>query len=269
MTTPISATSPSFATSVASTASSSLSALSPEEQMLALMVYSQTSQMQSAKTSIDLSAEQLEKLHEQVRAALEKAREAEKSSGFWGGLAKLLGSDLASLASAVAAIAAVIATGGAAAPILAAIAVAASFAAEHAEDLGIPTEVAIGIAIAASVVAICAGDGKGLFEVSEKVRQVAGKVNTVATATQLGLEAGGAGCSYVSADYERTAGYAHADARQASGLQDVVSSDMDEALDRLAAAFDQQSWAVERMSAMQQQSAASSFGILNNWAGAA
>jgi hypothetical protein len=255
---------------VACVASSlSVAGPSPEEQMLALIVHTQVSQMNGAKTAINLNADQLEKLREQVKKALEEAREAKKDAGFWGGLAKLFGSDLASIASAVAAVAAVIASGGAAAPILAAIAVAASFAAEHAEELGIPTEVAMGIAIAASVAAVCVGDTKGLFQVSEKVQEVARDVRTSATASAVAFKGEGVLCGSAAAGYERAARYSQADAQHADGLKDLASADMDEALDRLSAAFEHQNAATERASSILQQTQASNYMILNNWAGAA
>ncbi len=257
------------ASAVPSTAAPLLSGLSSEEQMLALIVFTQASQMGEAKTSINLNAEQLEKLREQVREALEKAREAEKDSGFWGGLAKIFGGDLASIASAVAALAMVIASGGTAAAILAVIATAVSFAAEHAEELGIPVEVAMAIAVAASVAALCCGDGKGLFEVSQKVENIAGRVKTCASAAALTSKAGGAVCGASAAGFERVARYEHANAELADGRQDLVAADMNEALDRLSAAFDDQNAAVERVSSIQQQSASSAYAILSNWGGAA
>lgn len=254
---------------ILSTAGSSPSGLSPEEQMLALIVYTQASQMGDAKTSINLNAEQLDKLREQVKEALEKAKEAEKDSGFWGGLAKIFGGDLASLASAVAAVAAVVMSGGTAAAILAVVATAVSFAAEHAEELGIPVEVAVAIAIAASVAGLCAGNGKALFDVSEKTAKIAGQVRSCALGAAATFKAGGAACGGVAAGYEHTARYAQADAQRADGQQDLGSADMDEALDRFSAAFDAQNAAAQQASSIQQQSAASNYAILNNWGGAA
>src|SRR5882672_9603897 len=130
-----------------SATSASCSGLSPEERLLALVVYTQTTQLNGAKTEINLNAEQLEKLREQVKKALDDAREAKKDAGFWGGLAKIFGSDLATVAEAVAAVAAGVATGGAAAAILAVVAAAATMAADHAKELGIPPEVAMAIAV--------------------------------------------------------------------------------------------------------------------------
>jgi hypothetical protein len=248
---------------------SGTSALSPEERLLALVVYTQVSQMSEAKTSVNLNAEQLEKLRDQVKKALDEAREAKKDSGFWGDLAKLFGSDLASIASAVAAVAAVIATGGAAAAILAVVAAAATMAADHAKELGIPTEVAMGIAIVASAASLCCGDGKALFKVSDAVKHVANDVKLVGQASAAVFKAEGGGFGMVSAKYEHDAGYLQADARQASGRQDLVSADIDEALDRFSSALDHQNSAVKLTSGVMQQSSAASYAILNNWGGAA
>jgi hypothetical protein len=251
------------------TLGSSLSGLSPEERLLALVVYTQASQMSEAKTSVNLNAEQLEKLREQVKKALDEAREAKKDSGFWGGLAKIFGSDLASVASAVAAVAAVVATGGAAAAILAVVAAAATLAADHAKELGIPTEVAMGIAIAAGVASLCCGDGKALFKVSDTVKEIAKDVRVVAQASSAAFEAEGAGCGMVAAKYERDAGYAQADARFAQGHEDLVSADIDEALERFSSALDRHNSAVELTGGVLQQSSAANYAILSNWGGAA
>jgi hypothetical protein len=248
---------------------STTACLSSEERLLALIVYSQTSQMNEAKTSVNLNAEQLEQLREQVKKALDEAREAKKDQGFWGGLAKIFGSDLATIASAVAAVAAVVATGGAAAAVLAVVAAAATLAADHAKELGIPTEVAMVIAITASVAGLCCGDAGGLFKVSATVKEVAGDVKLGAEVSAYVYKAEGAGCGMVAARYERDAGHFHADARFAEGRQDIVSTDIDESLDRLAAALEHQGDAAELASRIQRQDSASSHAILSNWAGAA
>jgi hypothetical protein len=257
--------------STAPTASASFdaspTALSPEERMLALVIYSQASQMSEAKTSIDVTSEQLERLRDQVKKALDEAREAKKDSGFWGGLAKLFGKDLASIAGAIAAVAAVIASGGAAAAILAVVAAAASFAAEHAKELGIPVEVAVVIAVAAAVAGLCCGDAKGLFKVSKAVADAAKGVKAGATAATFALEAGGATCGAAAAGYDHLAAYRQADAHGAEGQEDLASADIDAALERFSAAVEYQSNALEVASSTQQQTAAGNFAILNNWGG--
>jgi hypothetical protein len=252
-----------------SATSASCSGLSPEERLLALFVYTQTTQLNGAKTDVNLNAEQLEKLRDQVKKALAEAREAKKDSGFWGGLAKLFGSDLASVAEAVAAVAAVVATGGAAAAILAVVATAASMVAEHAKELGIPMEVAMAIAITASVAGLCCGDAKGLLDVSEGVRNAAKDVRLGATVAAGASKVAGGGSAIVAGHYEKDAGYFHADARSAQGRQQIVSGDMDEAFDRFSAALDRQDSAIKLTSDIQQQKAASAHTILDNWGGVA
>lgn len=267
--TSIAATSAASASQTDALAGCSTAGLSAEERMLALVVYSQASQMAEAKTSVNLNAEQLEKLREQVKEALEKAREAKQDSGFWGGLSDLFSGDLATLATAVAAVAAVVATGGAAAAVLAVVAAAASFAAQHAEELGIPKNVALAIAIGASVAALCAGNGQGLLQVSKSVRETAQSVKLGAQVAQGTFMAAGGGCHMVEGKYEKDAGYATADARQAQGQQDLVSIDIDEALDRFAEAVERQGSAAQLTSSISQQGAASNYAILNNWGGSA
>lgn len=243
--------------------------LSPEERMLALMVYSQVSQMNEAKTSIDLNAQKLAELREEVRRALQEAMDAKKDAGFWGGLAKLFGSDLASIAGAVAALAAVVASGGTAAAILGAIAAAASMAAEHADELGLPKGVAIAIAVGAAVASLCCGDAGGLFKLSAEARETAMTVKTYATLTAMALKAEGGVCSVAASGYDRVSSYRQADAESADGKHELASLDLDDSLSRLSAAFDRQGDAVTIASSIQRQNATTQLAILSNWGGAA
>ena len=134
---------------------------SPEARMLALMVHNQLAQGESARTSIQLSEEQLQRLRETIREALAEAREAQDDSGFWGDVGDVLGGDIATLAQVVAVAAACVATGGAAAIALGAISIACTVAAKYADELGIPPKVAIGIAIAAAVTSLASGQFGG------------------------------------------------------------------------------------------------------------
>lgn len=265
----IAATSAAGGSSAAALAGCASTGLSVEERLLALVVYSRASQMADAKTSVDLNAEQLERLREQVKQALAEAREAKQDAGFWGGLSDLFSGDLATLATAVAAVAAVVASGGAAAAVLAVVAAAASFAAEHAEELGIPQEVAMGIAIAASVASLACGNAEGLIKVSGSVRHTAQSVKLGAQIAQGACVATGGGLHVVEGKYEQDAGYALAEARRGQGQQELTSADIDEALDRFAAALEQRTSAATVTSNIAQQSAASHYAVLNNWGGAA
>ncbi len=244
-------------------------ALSPEEQLLALIVFSQATQMKDARQTVNLNAEQLEQLHEQVQKALREAVEAKKDAGFWGGLSKLFSGDLATLAAAVAAVAAAVATGGGAVAVLAVVAAAATLAADHAEGLGISPELATAIGIGASIAALCCGNAGGLLEVGSASARIAADVDTYATAAQYTFAAGGAVCDERQSSYDKDAAYAHADARSAGGKRDLVDMDIEDALDRFASALEQQLSTVKVASSIQLQSAGTNYAILSNWGGAA
>jgi hypothetical protein len=134
----------------------------PELRMLVVMVQNQLMQGEVAKSEIDLGADQLKELREQVRAALEEARKAEEDSGFFGFIGDLLGGDLATLAQVVAVAAAAIVTAGTAAVVLATIAIACTLASKYGKELGLPPGVAMGLGIAAAVSMVAAGNVGGL-----------------------------------------------------------------------------------------------------------
>jgi hypothetical protein len=228
--------------------------LSPEERLLALTVYQQATQISDSRASIELSSDQVEKLRAQVKESLDKARESKKDAGFWGDLSEFLGSDLGTVLIAAAAVAAAVATGGAAVAVLAVIACAASLAASHAKELGIPESVAVGIAVVASVASMCVGNAQGLVGLA-KALQVAGAACKV----------GGAACGAASAKYEHDAANQSADARAAQGEQTLANADMDDAFATLSAAVDRKNQSAQQASHIQQQTAASNQAILDNW----
>lgn len=241
--------------------------------MLALIVYNQLVQGESARTSVKLNQQQLEQLREQVREALEAAREAQESSGFWGAIADVLGSDLATVAQVVAIAAATVATGGAAAIALGAIAIACTLAAKYAEELGIPPELATAIAVVAAASAIASGNVGGFVQVSSAANassaaatagtaaaetvNVASAASTAASAAQAGQIAStardveqiaslvaatargsGAVCDGVSGHYEATAVDHRANARAAKSGETLEDMDLDAALELMAQALD-------------------------------
>lgn len=133
----------------------------PEMRMLVLMVQNQLAQSEVAQTDVLLSQDQLKELREQVREAIQQAREAEEDSGFFGAIGDVLGGDIATLAEVVLVAAAAVATGGAAALVLASIAVACTLASKYGEELGIPPNVAMGLGIAAAVATVASGNVGG------------------------------------------------------------------------------------------------------------
>jgi hypothetical protein len=269
MVSPISHTPGSGTTTAVAFQDSPSCGLSGEERLLALVIYTQSNRRDAAETSVNLNFEELEKLREDVKKAIEQAREAKEDEGFWSDLADFFGGDLATLATAIAAVAAVVASGGAAAAVLAVVASAASFAADHAEELGIPPEVAMGIAIGASVAGLCCGDAKGLVDIGKKVTDVAKDVKLYANIGAGLAKGAGAAFTAVAGQYEGDAIDYQADARQAEGRQEIVSVDIDEALDELASSLERQLSAANQASNIQQGTSASSSVILNNFAGAA
>lgn len=222
--------------------------LAPEERFLALVVFSQVSQIDAAKLTINLSYDELAQLRQEARDALEQARQAQQSSGFWGALGDFLGSDVGAIASAVAAMAAVVATGGAAAAVIGAVAAAASLAAQHAEELGIPPEIAMGIAIAAAAVSLCCGNAGALFKVKDAVKVAACQVQVAATVVG-GVALGGSGGARIAAaSYAQDAQSARADARFASGQQLLQDASIDDALELFARAMDDKTFALDQVS---------------------
>ena len=243
--------------------------LSPEARLLALVIHSQVSQMHSAETSINLSYEDLAKLRQEAIDAIHRAREAEADSGFWGALSDFFGGEVGAIAAAVAALAAVVATGGAAAAVLAAVAAAASIAAQHAEELGIPPEVAIGIAIVATAASLCCGNAGALFKVSDVVKAVACQVRVAATATGGVAAAASGGTGIAAASYARDAQDARADARWANGGEDLANADIDEAIRLFSRVMDQKLFATDQVTQMQQNEQKSRTAMMFNLAGAA
>jgi hypothetical protein len=188
---------------------------------------------------VEQNFDKLEALRQQVKDAIAKAEEAKKHSGFWGTISSVLGGDIGAIAAAVAAVAACVLTGGAAAAVLAVVASAVSIAAQHAEELGIPPEIAMGIAIAAAGASLLTGNASGLIQVSEGVRKVASTVRFVASVTAGVATVAGGAASVAHGAYERTSLDAEADAHSAQGHQTLVNLDIDDAIKALSRALDQ------------------------------
>jgi hypothetical protein len=243
--------------------------LSSEEQLLALLVYSQLKQMDCAETSIAVSGEQLEQLKQEAAAALQRAQEAQEDSGFWGAIADFLGSDIGQVAAVVAAAAAVVATAGAGSAIVAAVAAAVSIAAQRAEELGIPPEVAMVIAIVAAVASLCVGNGAGLFDIGNAVKTTAANVHTAATVAQGAATVGAGGATVAKGKYDGDVQHARADARSANGRTELEKSQIDEATQRLAAALDQHLRVLEQGSQMIQHENNATTMVLCTMGGAA
>jgi hypothetical protein len=239
---------------------------SPEARLLALMVQNQLVQGESAKTSVNLSKEELKQLRETVRQALEEAREANEDSGFWGDIGDVLGGDIATLAEVVAVAAAAVATGGAAAVVLAAITIGCALASKYADELGIPPNVAIGLGIAAAVTSVASGNlaaggevasltsaSKGAMAVGteaaqvSRLTQIAREVKFAANLVAPAATGAGAAANLVSGYYESEAVDHNADAHAAQSREKLESMEIDAAVKLLGKAIDHQLAAMGEM----------------------
>lgn len=258
---------------------------SPEARMLALIVYTQLVQGESAQASVQLNEQQLKELRAAVKEAIEQAREANEDSGFWGDIGDALGGDLASLAQVVAIAAACVASGGTAAIVLGAIAIGCSLASKYADELGIPPDVAIGIGIAGAVAAVAAGNvgaagglagtasgasqvGTGAAQTS-KLAEVAVKVKTVADVAGAAAEGGGAIANTASGYYASEAVDHRATAQQAQAASTLESMDIDEAIQQLEKAIDRQMAACSTAQEISVANQRSNQLVISSFAGAA
>jgi len=232
---------------------------SPEARLLALIVENQLVQGESAQTSVHLGEEQLKQVREDIRHALAAAREASEDAGFWGKLGDVLDGDIATLAEVVVIAAASVVSGGTAAVVLGAIAVACTLASKYADELGIPKDLAMGLAIAAAVTSVASGNiaassqaaalagatngaaavGSGAAQVS-RVVQVAQEVKFWAGVVAPAATAGGAGLHLVEGYYASEAAEHGADAHGAQAKEQLTSLDIDAAVELLGRALDRQ-----------------------------
>jgi hypothetical protein len=242
--------------------------LNPQERLLALMVYSDLSRLDSAKTSINVSSEQLNQLYEEARKALAKAREAQEHSGFWGFISKLFHGDIATLAEVVAVAAAAVATGGTATIVLAAIAAGATLGSKYADQLGIPPELATALGIAAGIASVASGNLGGasaLTSLGEGAQMTSVYFHGVAA----GAEGVGAVAHGVSGHYAGEALDYKADSKELEDRQVLESSNIDESLDQLQAALERQHYNLHATNQALQLDHQSAQQVLHDFSGAA
>jgi hypothetical protein len=261
---------------------------SPEARMLALMVYAQVVQADSAQTSVKLNESQLKELRAAIKEAIEAAREANEDSGFWGDIGDALGGDIATLAQVVAVAAACVVSGGTAAVLLGAIAIACSVVSSHAEELGIPPQVALGIGIAGAVAGVASGNvgaAGGLAGAASttstastactaatqtsQVVETAAKVGHYAQLVGAAAQGSGAAANGVSGYYASEAVGYKADETKAKGGAKLEDLEIDEALDQFERAIDLQLAACQSTQDIAEAKQQSSQLILMSFSGAA
>lgn len=229
----------SYTLSVSSWQSASDSTASPNAQLssacalLAVLLQAQTTSQTSSRTDVELNAQQLDALKQQLADAIQKAKDAADDSGFFGFLGDIFGSDIAQIAGAVASIAAIVVTGGAAAPLIAiALSEALQLAAKAGAELGFAPELCFALAVASVAVGFCGGSGGA--QALGTLTSTARDVQLVAKITQgVGTIQGGI-LHYVAGQYHADCLNYQADATGISAQSEATNLDMDEALDLLA-----------------------------------
>jgi hypothetical protein len=191
--------------------------------LLALVMRTINSQNDQATARIEHANELVERARAEAEAALRKAQEAEESAGLWGDLKEVLGGDIATIASVVAATAVIVATSGAGAPAVLALAAAGlSATSTVGSRLGLDPKVCALLGTAGALLGIATGN----FGSSGTLAMVA----TGARATQAGATAASGGAMIVEGDYRRRALEARADQKAAEHTERDARLDIDLAI---------------------------------------
>lgn len=243
--------------------------LSPQEQLLALLVFSEMTRSTSAKEAISLSSEQLDVLREEARRALQKAREAQEDSGFWGKLSSLFRGDIASLAEVVAMAAATVATGGTAALVLGAIAVGATLASKYADELGIPPNVAIALGVAAGLASVASGNLGGGLSHFTALGEAANATKLFYQGVAVTATAAGAVAHGISGHYQSNAVDYKADTKNFENQQVLESADIEANLELLQSALDRQLANVRATNQFARSDQQSAQQVIHDFSGAA
>jgi hypothetical protein len=244
-------------------------ALSPQEQLLVLIVFNEMSRSDVAETSIDVNSEQLQYLREEARKALEAAREAQDKSGFWGSISSLLNGDIATIAQLVAVAAAAVASGGTAAIVLAAITVGATLGSKYADELGLPPSVAVGLGVAAGLASVASGNLAGGASGLTGLRAAANTTRVYAQGVSVAAAGTGAIAGGASSYFGSEAMDYRADAQELENRQVLVSASIDDSMKLLERSLGRQLSALRSTTNMIQNDQRSTQGVLRDFSGAA
>lgn len=203
--------------------------------LLAILVQAQTSSQSAARTDIELNAQKLAELKQQLADAVQRAKDAADDSGLFGFIGDIFGSDIAEIAGAVAAVAAVVATGGASTPlIMVALAEGLQLGAKAGAELGLDPDLCLALSVASVAVGLCTPGG---LQAAGKWADIARKVELGANIVKGGATASGGVLNLVSARYHASALHAQTDAVAVHGDQDLNQLDFDDALSALQRAL--------------------------------
>src|SRR5688572_28141168 len=151
--------------------------------LLQCIVGSRGAQQENARANIERAHELLERARREMREALERAERAERDGDFWGDIANIAGGDVAAVAGIVAAASLTVATGGAGAPAIVAMAAAGlSIGARAGQELGLDSRVVAALGAAGAALGLFAGNAASASSLWTTVAHVASGVQGGAAA---------------------------------------------------------------------------------------
>ncbi len=213
-----------------------LGALSGACALMVLMAQSQSVAASGSKSDIQIDFKKMEELKKQLADAVQHAKDAANSSGFFGFLGDLFGGDIANIIGAVATLAAVVATGGAAAPLaVVLLAEGLQVAAKLGPELGLDPKICMALGIAAVAVGFASGAGAG--QAAGALAEAARAVELGAHVAQTAATAAGGGLHFVSARYHADALGFRAEATGYQAVNEATGLDLDDALSMLQRAL--------------------------------
>lgn len=208
-----------------------LAGLPPELLLLATMMRSQNAQTSHAKLSVNDAFERLEALRDQIEEAMERAREAQESGGWFGDVADLFGGDIATIAGVIASAALVVGSGGAGAAVLVAtLAIGLTAGAKVGEELGLDPKIVLALQLAGAALGLAGGDVC-------QAGQLWGTVHTGAKVAQGSAVAIAGGATIVAGQHRGDAADLRAEAafgRVNEQLQQQLADDQIAELEKLA-----------------------------------
>jgi hypothetical protein len=208
--------------------------------LLQCIVHARGAQQETARDDIEHAHELLERARREMREALERAERAERNGDFWGDLGAIVGGDVAAVAGIVAAASLAVATGGAGAPAIVAMAAAGlSIGAKAGQELGLDPRVVAALAATGAALGLFAGNAASAGSAWTTVAHAASGV-------QGGAAAVGGGATIVEGQYRSDALEERADARAAQARQHDAWLRFDVAIAELERAARDVSHAKER-----------------------
>lgn len=206
--------------------------------LLALLIQSRGAQTSASRQEIEGASELAERARKEIEEAMARAKDAQEDAGFWGSVASIFGGDVAAILGAIAAAATIVATGGAGAPAVVALAAAGlTSASTIGRELGLDANVCRILGAAGAVLGIATGNlGAAAGAASGTASALATASSTIATTAktlQAGATAAGGLATAVEGHYHGEALHAEADGRAAQGREDDAWFRMDVAISLL------------------------------------